>query len=154
MRQLFGYSYDYETAPLVGLSYGYRPLKYMEFEAGADIALQPRRETCTQYGCYDPNDRYIRVPFGVRFIAPLLAGRVELSGGGGGLYQKYSVTSPSKFGVHSQDNWGGYFSAGAAVALDRRHRFWAGATPRAILMNPPHTVNRFFTLTGDFSFRF
>ena len=153
-RQMFGDPYDHETAPLVGLSYGYRPLKFMEFEAGVDVALQPRREMCTQYGCYDPNDRYIRVPFGVRFIAPLVAGRVELSAGGGGLYQKYSVSNPSKFGTSSRSNWGGYFSAGAAVALDHRHRFWVGATPRVILANPPHTSNRWFTITGDLSFRF
>lgn len=155
MRQLFGYDYERQTAPVVGLSYGYRPLQFLEFEAGVDVALQPGQELCSAHGCYDPDDRYIRIPFGVRFIAPLVAHRVELSAGGGGLYQKYSVSNPyNPFNVSSRDNWGGYFVGGAAVAIDHRHRFRVGATPRVILMNPPHTRNRWFTITGDISFRF
>ncbi len=155
MQQLFGYSFERETAPVLGLSYGYRPLKFVEFEAGVDVSLHPRAELCTQSFCYQPGDRYIRVPFGVRFIAPLVARRVELSLGGGGMVQKYSVSNPySPFGVVSRYNWGGYFLGGAAVAIDHRRRFWVSVTPRLILANTPHTVNRFLIITGDLSFRF
>jgi hypothetical protein len=157
VRQWNGYSYEpLTTAPVVGLSYGYRPLKFMEFEAGVHVALHPGGESCNAHGCYDPNDRYIWVPFGVRFIAPLVARRLELSAGGGGLYERYSVSNPdSPFGQFGgYGGWGGYFSAGAAVALDRRHRFWAGATPRVILANPRYRRDRWFTITGDISFRF
>jgi hypothetical protein len=158
MRQLYGYPYaELTTAPLVGLSYGYRPLQFMEFEAGIDVALQPGRQSCTQYGCYDPNDRYVRVPFGVRFIASLVKGRVELSAGGGGLYEQYSVSRPYNPFTGSRGRyggWGGYFKESAAVALDHRRRFWAGVTPRVILANPPYVRHRWFTITGDLSFRF
>jgi hypothetical protein len=157
MRQLYGYHGEQlTTAPVVGLSYGYRPLKFMEFEAGVHVALQPGGVSCNAHGCYDPNDRYIWVPFGVRFIAPLVAGRLELSAGGGGLYERYSLSNPdSPFGYQpGYGGWGGYFSGGAAVALDRRHRFWAGATPRVILANPRYRRDRWFTITGDITFRF
>src|SRR5450759_1045439 len=78
MRQLYGYPYEQlTTAPIVGLSYGYRPLKFLEFEGGGVAALQPGQQSCNAHGCYDPNDRYIWVPFGVRFIAPLVARRLE-----------------------------------------------------------------------------
>ena len=40
-RQLYVDPNYRETAPVVGLSYGYRPLKFMEFEAGVAVALQP-----------------------------------------------------------------------------------------------------------------
>jgi hypothetical protein len=157
MRQLYGYPYEQlTTAPVMGLSYGYRPLKFMEFEAGVVVALQPGGVSCNAHACYDPNDRYIWVPFGVRFIAPLVAKRLELSAGGGGLYERYSVSNPdSPFGQFGgYGGWGGYFSAGAAVALDRRHRFWVGATPRVILANPQYRRDRWFTITSDISFRF
>jgi hypothetical protein len=155
-RQLFPGFSQRETAPALGVSYGYRALKFVEFEAGAVVALQPGPQSCNAHTCYDPNDRYIWVPFGVRFIAPLVAGRLELSAGGGGLYEKYSVSNPdSPFGPREGfAGWGGYFSGGAAVALDRRHRFWAGVTPRVILANPPFARDRWFTVTGDLGFRF
>ncbi|MCX6630770.1 MAG: hypothetical protein NTW28_24405 [Candidatus Solibacter sp.] len=151
MRQLFGYDYERQTAPVVGISYGYSPLKFMESEAGVHVALQPGQELCYRFGCYVPDDRYFWVPFGVRFIAPLLAKRLELSLGGGGLYQKYSVSNPDNW---FRDGWGGYLSGGTAVALDRRRRFWAGVTPRVILANPKYVRNLWFTITGDLSFHF
>jgi hypothetical protein len=154
-RQLYVDSEYRQTAPVVGLSYGYRAFKFMEFEAGVAVGLQPGQDLCNRFGCYDPNDRYIWIPIGVRFIAPLVAGRLEFSGGGGGLIQRYSVSNPDNpYNIATEDGLGGYFSAGAAVALDRRHRFWFGATPRALLANPEFRRYRWFTITGDLSFRF
>jgi hypothetical protein len=144
-----------ETAPLMGISYGYRPLKFLEIEAGLSGGLQPGDETCNRLGCYDPNDRYYWIPLGVRFVTPPLAGRIELSLGGGGLLQRYSVSNPENaYSITSENAFGGYVTAGAAVALDRRHRFWVGATPRVLLANPEFRRYRWFTITGDFSLRF
>ncbi len=155
-RQLLGDPFERQTAPTVGLSYGYRPLKFLELEAGVLGALHPGRQLCNAHACYDPFDRYIWVPFGVRFIAPLASGRVELSAGGGGLYENYATGEFDPFTGSSdgRSGWGGYFAGGAAAALDHRRRYWIGVTPRVILANPRYARDRFFTITGDFSFRF
>ena len=156
MQQVYGLSYEQPlAAPVVGISYGYRPLKFVEFEAGVTVALQPGQQSCSAHGCYQPDDRYFWFPVGAHFIAPLVARRLELSAGGGGLYQKYSIGTPSSpFEIAQRGGWGGYLSGGAAVALDRRHRFWASATPRIILANPPYRRDRWFIIAGDISFRF
>jgi hypothetical protein len=155
-REIGGYSYtDKHTGTGLGLSYGYRFLKYVEGEAGVFTALQPGSNIRGAQYFWDPNDRFIWVPFGVRFVAPLYLGRIEFSGGGGGLYEKYSVSNPnSGFGLESRDGWGGYFVASAAVALDRRKHFWLGATPRWFLANPPYARDRWFQITGELSWRF
>ena len=153
--QIFNnFSYQ-QTAPIVGASYGYRPLKFLEIETGFFAGFQPGETLCNAHGCYDPNDRYFWIPLGVRFVTPPLANRVELSVGGGGLLQRYSVTNTDNpFSIASQNGFGGYVTAGAAVALDHRRRFWVGATPRVLLANPEVRRFRWFTVTGDFSFRF
>ena len=144
-----------ETAPVVGIGYGRRILPFMEIEAGVTVGLQPSPAMRGAFYDYDPNDRYIWVPFGVRFVAPLVAHRLEFSAGGGGLFERYSISNPdAPFGFGSHNGWGGYVSAGAALAVDRRHRFWLGVTPRALLANPKYGRDRWFTLTGDVSVRF
>jgi len=150
-----GEDYNPQSAPVVGVSYGYRALKFLELDAGLHVALQPGQELCSRFGCYDPNDRYFWIMVGARLVAPLVAGRVELSLGGGGLVQQYSVSNrDSPFGVSSQGAFGGYFTAGAAAPLDRRHHFWIGVTPRVLLANPEFGRDRWFTITGDVSYRF
>ena len=104
---------------------------------------------------WDPNDRFVWVPFGVRFIAPLYLGRIEFSGGGGGLYEKYSVSNPNiGFGLVSRGGWGGYFAGSVSFALDRGKHFWLGATPRWFLANAASARDRWFQLAGEFSVRF
>jgi hypothetical protein len=151
-EQIGVYAPERQTAPVLGVGYGFRALKWFEPEAGFSAALQPGRQICNRFGCYDPNDRYYWIPFGARFVAP--AGkRVEFSAGGGGLYEKYSVGGGSNpFSFQSRSGWGGYFLGGAAVAVTRR--IWVGATPRFLLANPPYARDRWFTITGDVSFRF
>ncbi len=103
------------------------------------------------------NDRFIWVPFGVRGILPLRNGQIELSAGGGGLYEKYSVSNPNpSVGLLSRSGWGGYFVAGAAVAIDRDRHFWLGASPRWFLANAngANAHDRWFVVSGEFSFRF
>ena len=152
-EQLSVYSYDRQTAPVLGLSYAFRPLRWFELETGLFAGLQPGQEQCSAHGCFDPNDRYFWVPFGARFVAPMAWRRVELSAGGGGLYENYSVSN-ANFNVRSRSGWGGYFAGGAAVAIDRSQHFWLGATPRFFLANPAYARDRWFVITGDVSFRF
>jgi hypothetical protein len=152
-EQIAVYPTERQTAPVVGVSYGHRLLKWFEPEAGFFAALQPGQDVCSRFGCFHPDDRYFWVPFGVRFIAPLAWKRVELSAGGGGLYEKYSVGGGSNpFSLQSRDGWGGYFVGGASVEITRR--IWLGASPRFLLANPPYARDRWFVITGDVSFRF
>jgi hypothetical protein len=153
--QIYSNVFYRQTAPLVGVSYGYRPLKFLEIESGLSVGFQPGDQSCNRFGCYDPNDRYFWIPLGVRFVSPPLAGRVELSLGGGGLLQRYAVSNPDNpYSISSENGLGGYFVSGAAIAVDHRHRFWLGATPRVLLANPEFRRYRWFTITGDFTFRF
>ena len=56
--------------------------KFIEPEVGLFTALDPTGNICGRTGCVDVGERYFRVPLGVRFVAPLLLGRIELSAGG------------------------------------------------------------------------
>jgi hypothetical protein len=94
-------------------------------------------DICSSHGCYNPNDRFIWVSVGVRFVAPLWRGRLELSTGGGGAYESYSVSNENTaFGIQSVDGWGSYFVGGGAVALDHGRHWWLGSSPHWFLANP------------------
>jgi len=152
-EQISFYPTDRRTAPVLGASYGYRPRKWLQVEAGVLTALQPGQTLCNAHDCFNPDDRYLWVPLGVRFVAPWK--RVELSAGGGGLYELYSVSnggSSISFSPYHYNAWGGYFVGGAAVKVTRH--FWVGATPRFPLANRTHIRDHWFTITGDVSFRF
>ena len=150
-----GPSYQNESATSLGLTYGYRWRQYVALEAGIQTALQPGPEVRGAHYDFKPDDRYIWVPFGVRLIAPIAEDRVELSVGGGGLYQRYSISnSGSGFGFDPYNAWGGYGVASAAVALDRRRHFWVGGSPRFFIANGDFHRDRWVTLTAEFGFRF
>jgi hypothetical protein len=144
-----------EDAPGFGLSYGYRIHKYIEPEVGVFAALQPSSVMSSAHYTIDPDDRFVWITWGVRFIAPLNLERFEFSGGGGGLYEKYSVSDPLiEPPLMPYEGWGGYFVGSASVALDRNKRFWLGATPRLFLANPGDRRDRWFQISADFSVRF
>ncbi len=154
-REVGGYRTAKRTGTGLGLSYGYRFHRYIEAEAGAFTALQPSPDIRGATYFWDPDDRFIWVPLGIRFIAPLDLKRLELSAGGGGLYQQYWVSNPNVgFGLESRHGWGGYLVASTALALDRSRHFWLGVTPRLFLANPAYSRDRWFQWTGEFSFRF
>jgi hypothetical protein len=136
----------------LGLSYGYRVRSYVEAQAGLFTALDPTGEVCSHNGCIDVNDHFVWVPFGVRFIAPLYLGRIQFSGGGGRLYERYTVGS-SAFGGGPlpRHRWGGYFVGSAAMALDPSRHLWLGVTPRWFLANPAYARDRWFQIAGEFS---
>jgi hypothetical protein len=154
-REFAGYSYPKDTATGLGLSYGYRVLRFLEAEAGVFAALQPTPDIRGANYFLDPDDRFLWVPFGVRFLAPLYLRRIEFAAGGGGLYEKYSVSNPSPgFGVQPHSGLGGYFVGSASIALDRGKHFWLGAAPRWFLANPPYRRDRWFQILAEFSVRF
>jgi len=154
-RQVDAFSFQKQTAPGLGLSYGFRVHRHVEAEAGLFAALQPAPEIRGASYFLDPDDRFLWVPFGIRAIAPLHADRLELSAGGGGLYQKYSISNPNPgLGAESRHGWGGYLAAGAAVSVDRGRHIWLGFTPRAFLANPKYRRDRWLQWNGEISFRF
>jgi hypothetical protein len=153
-RQIGHHSGEPQTAAGLGLSYGYRVNKYIEAETGLFVAMDPTGEVCGHFGCVDVSDHFFWVPFGVRFIAPLRS-RGELSAGGGGLFEKYTVgTEFPGGGPFPRDGLGGYFTASAAVALDHSRRFWLGVAPRWFLANPRGPRDRWFHVAVEFSVRF
>jgi hypothetical protein len=153
--QIGGISFvEHQTATGLGLSYGYRVHKYIEAEAGVFTALDPTGQICSRNGCEDVNDHFFWVPFGVRFIAPPYLGRIEFSGGGGGLYEKYTGGAAFGGAFLPYHGWGGYFVGSAAIALDHSRHFWLGATPRWFLANPANARDRWFQIAGEFSVRF
>jgi hypothetical protein len=144
------------SAPVLGFSYGYRAIRYMEIEAGLIVSPDPSPDFCGSFGCSNLHDRNIWVPVGLRFLLPLAAGRAELSGGLGGLYGRYTVAAPlSGGGSLSYGSWGGYVTGGGAVALDRRRHFWLGFSPRFLLDYGRYSVrNRWLLTNGEISVRF
>lgn len=156
-RAVGSYCCQENTAVSLGATYGYRILRHLQADVGVTVALNPSPEI--RGATYDvkPDDRFIWVPFGLRGVLPLGGGRFELSAGGGGLYEQYSISNPFlAAGLISRGGWGGYLTGGAAVALDRSRRFWLGATPRWYLTNTtsPYDRNRWFVITGDIGIRF
>jgi hypothetical protein len=150
-----GISIGKDTAAGWGISYGYRVLRFLEPEAGVFLASQPSPDIRGANYFYNPDDRFVWVPFGVRFVAPLYLGRIEFSGGGGGLYEKYQVGNPNTaFGFASRSGWGGYFAGSAAVGLDRGKHLWLAATPRWFLANPAYARDRWVQISGEVSVRF
>jgi len=148
-------AYGQETAPGLGLSYGYRIHKYIEPEAGVFAAFKPSSDVVGAHYQLNPDDRFVWITWGVRFIAPLYLQRIEFSGGGGGLYEKYSVSDAvSYMGWRPYNAWGGYFVGSASVALDRGKHFWLSATPRWFLANPEGRRDRWFQISGELSVRF
>jgi hypothetical protein len=146
--------FETHSATGLGLGYGYRVTPIVDLEAGIFTAFDPIPATCNQAGCYNGDNRFLWVPFGARFVIPV-GERVELSAGGGGLYERFSVSNPNPaLGGRSYMGWGGYFAAGAAIALDRGKHSWLGTTPRWFLANSGNQRDRWFMIGGDLSFRF
>jgi len=135
---------------------GYRFHPHIEADAGVFTALQPRPDIRGARYFLDPDDRFVWVPFGIRFVSKMHGERLEFSGDGGGLYEKYHVSNPDwGFGVLSRSGWGGYFVGSAAVARDKQgHHYWLGVTPRWFLANSGFHRDRWLQISGEFSIRF
>lgn len=104
-----------DSAPSLALTYAYRLFPHVDLEAGVDTTLSLGSEAIGANYDYKADDRFLWVPFGLKGVLPLRSGRVELSVGAGGTYEKYLVGDNSGFFV-SRDGWGGYASTGVAVA--------------------------------------
>jgi hypothetical protein len=131
----------FQNKPGVSVGYGYRFQRYFQADIGMDAvfgAAGVRDFLPTQFGSLRIRDFQYMVPFGGRVVLPVSAGRVLFSGGGGGVYARYSErlrqpTSDFRFECpvcESRSGWGNYALAGVSVALDHYQRFRVGATSK------------------------
>jgi hypothetical protein len=143
-----------DSAPSLALTYDYRLFPHVDLEAGVDTTLSLGTEARGANYDYKADDRFLWVPFGLKGVLPLRSGRVEVTAGAGGLYEKYLVGDNSGF-FQSRDSWGGYASIGVAVALDGRRHFWVGASPQLFFANSGSGYkDRWFVLNVGLGFRF
>lgn len=127
------------VSPGVGFSYGYRPVRYLMAEAGYESlfgAARVRDFQESSFGYLRIRDYQQFLPFGGRVILPLREDRIQIYGGGGGVYIRYSerLRQPlQNFGVRFdcpscalRDGVGYYASVGMNFALDRAQFFRLG----------------------------
>jgi len=132
------------TSPLLTIGFGYRPIRYLQADAGMDAifhAAGVRSFQDTVIGRIKIRDNEILVPLGGRGILPI-GPRMELFGGGGAAYLHYGESvevpgggSDSSFNCRtcrSRGGWGYYAVAGVNVAVERSRRFWVGVESRLV----------------------
>lgn len=124
------------------VGYGYRPMPYVQFDVGYEGS----------YNAADVNDYYdqpafgpLRIrdfqtflPFGARAILPLAGGKVEIFGGGGGAYLRYSerLRQPGEYYnigcpvCRARDGFGWQALAGFNVGITRNNAVKLGVMTR------------------------
>lgn len=159
----------------LGIGYGYRFHRYFQADVGLDTlfgAAGVREFVETEIGFLRIKDYQFLLPFGGRAILPLAGGRVLVSGGGGGVYMRYSerIRQPSSYFrvdcpfCSSRSGWGSYALVGTRVALDSGRHLWLGATGKIYrghtegesLGSVPsiRTRDRWVNVFGEFGFSF
>ncbi len=127
----------YQTAFAWSFMYGYRPLRYLQLNAGYDGAYNAANVNYYVNSGFGPlrvRDFQVFVPMGASAVLPLAGGRVEVIGGGGGAYMRYTeiLQQPDPY-YHigcpycsARDGWGYHAQVGANVALDRAQHLRLG----------------------------
>jgi hypothetical protein len=161
----------------VGFSYGFRPVRYLMAEAGYETlfgAARIRDFLPTAFGNLRIRDYQQFLPFGGRVILPLADDRVQIYGGGGGAYIRYSERIRQPFQDSGfrfdcpecalRDGLGYYAQAGISIAIDRAQFFrvgfgtkvYRGATEGDPLGPVParETRDRWIMLFGNASLNF
>ena len=161
----------------IGFTFGYRPIPYLMAEAGYETlfgAARIRDFLPTQFGNLRIRDYQQFLPFGGRVILPLAEDRVQIYGGGGGVYIRYSERLRQPFADAGfrfdcaecalRDGTGYYAQAGVNVAIDRAQffrvgggtRVYSGATSGDPLGAVPggETRDRWLVIFGSFSVNF
>jgi len=107
--------------------YEIRPIKYLGAEAGFTEGWPAGIDNCDRFGCTYSRQTLKLLDYGLRGVAPLANGRLELSVGLGGGYAWYQYGSSGPYGTNQHLL---QYSAKAAYALDGRGRFRLGFTVR------------------------
>jgi hypothetical protein len=133
------FTHGFSDSAAFSASYEFRLFRYLAPEAGV-VNLIPN----SQFGTFITRERVTLISAGVRGIAPLRRGRIELFAGAGGAHGAVASLS---------SNWLFQVNGGGRVAIDRRHRFWIGPTVR-FSRDGGRPTEEWVSLTGDFGFRF
>lgn len=113
------------------VGYGFRPVSFLQIDAGYEGSYNAADvEDYYDQPAFGPlriRDFQTFIPFGARAILPLAGGRVEIFGGGGGAYLRYSehLRQPSEYYnvgcpvCRARDGFGWQALAGVNFALSR-----------------------------------
>jgi hypothetical protein len=114
---------EYSAGPALHVGYQLRFQKYLAVEAGWTGSWLPGT-SCTKFGCEHPVGEVGFLDYGLRGIAPVAAGRVELSVGLGGGYIWYG----NDYNYFNSELL--QYSGRATVAIDHRKHFRVAFTIR------------------------
>jgi hypothetical protein len=131
-------------------SYEFRLFKYLAPEAGV-LNMIPNVLNNSEFGLFTSRERVTLLSLGVRGIAPLGQGRVELFAGAGAAHL-WSSDQELVQGFQSP-TWLLQINGGGQVAIDHRRRFWIGPVVR-FSRDGGRPTEEWVSLTGDFGFRF
>jgi hypothetical protein len=171
LRNLFSDSF------LAGVEYGYRFHRNFQVDAGFDTvfgAAGVNDWLPTAFGNLRIRDYQTFIPFGGRVILPLANERVNIYGGLGGAYLRYSerIKQPFRYGeiripcdvCAARDGFGYYGIFGGSVALDSGRHFRVGAATRVYrghtsgdplgAIPPRETTDRWINVFGSFTVSF
>jgi hypothetical protein len=162
---------------LLGVGYGYRFHEYFQAETGFDTifgAAGVRDFLPTGFGDLRIRDFQHMLPIGGAAILPFKQDRIQIQGGVGGMYLRYSERIRQPFGntgyrfdcsvCSSRSGWGYYGRVGVTVALDRTQNFRLGVGAKVVRgetsgdpfgdVPPRQTTDRWIQIYGSFGFSF
>jgi len=127
----------FTTRPAIAISYGYRFLRNFQVETGLDTvfgAAGVRDYYESPLGLLRIRDYQFLLPVGGRVILPLGAERVQIFGGAGIAWLRYSemIRQPIEYlrlecpVCASRSGWANYALSGLAVFVDRGRHFRTG----------------------------
>ena len=127
------------TAPLINFGYGYRFNRFLQADAGIQMAFgaaHNQNAEFTDVGAIQGGDHEFMIPLGGRVYIPQPFKRLEFSAGGGTAYLHYSETVSSSnvgfavgcYSCTSRGGWGGYGLANVSYYLDSNRMFHVGTT--------------------------
>ena len=131
------------NAPMIALTYGYRFNRFLQGEAGFQMAFNAANVANSQipestaFGTYLGGDHEFMIPFSGRFYIPLPLENWQFSAGGGPTYLHYAETAPNDgsqcFTCTSRGGWGlqGFFTVRRFIG----DNLYVGATAQYVSAN-------------------
>ena len=167
----------FSNSAAVGVGYGYRFHEFFQVEGGFDTvfgAARIRDFLPSGFGDLRIRDFQHMVPFGGAVILPIADDRVQIQGGLGGAYLRYTerIRQPFTSGglrfecpvCSSRSGWGYYGRVGVTVALDQAQNFRVGVGGRVYRgetdgdpfggVPSRRTEDRWLHIYGSFGFSF
>jgi hypothetical protein len=128
------------SAPGYSVTYGFRPRRWLMFEAGFEQIVRPiGSAACCEFST-NADDQLYLVPFGARYVWEPRGNRIRFTLGGGGAYLNHHVGDESgdTFGFAG---WGGQFVASGDYAVLRSGRLRLGVTAHYYIAKPAASVD-------------